>query len=249
MVAASALLLLSVFTGLLNPVDLSEILAAPPSSDYVEASDNPVTINGLLDAQRYAEWLAATSADVPGYVAAFAQHGFTRGYARSWSTLSGAKPRPGVSRRIYLVETVEEYSNGAGAQWRFDAIKSYTGGGGDDFVHEIATSIPDSFGAVAESGAYYFVMFVKGNDVYIVRFNAELDDMTDAVIRQATMQSETAPPYTIPPSRWVAAQSPAPANPTSYPSLKAILSIVIIAIVVVARGIGLIVGLIRRRPT
>jgi hypothetical protein len=248
MQATSFLLAITAFAGLLAPVDVAEILAAPPSSDYAQANDSTVTINGPLDSYTYGEWLASTSAEVSGNEAAFDQHGFTRGYARSWSTLSQARPHPGVSRHIYLVETIEEYSSHTGAQWRFDAIESYTKGGGDDFVREIASPIPDSFGAVAESGAYYFVMFVRGNDVYIVRFDAEVDDMTQAVVEQATRQSEIAPPYTIPPSQWVVAtQSPSADAESSPVSGKTIVSLVVVAIVFVGRAIGFVAGLVRRR--
>lgn len=180
--------------------DLSEILAPPPSADYIDVSDGSgPTLSGAFDSYRYAEWLGSSPSAVSDNKAAFDANGFTRGYARSWWWPSKSPPQIGYGRRNYLVETVEEYTSTLGAGWRFNGVRTELRQGGEGFLHEVATSLPNSFAVVANQGALFLVIFTKGNDVYIVRMESNLgDDLTNDVLKQAEDQFGMAPAGTTP---------------------------------------------------
>jgi hypothetical protein len=205
----TALIAVAALTAAPGSVDLAEILAPPPSADYTGLASSDSALNGPFNAHQYAVWLSATLSDAGRTEGFFNREGFTRGYARSWAALS-TKYSPGANRHNQLVETVEEYRSANGARARYAGVVSYTRGGADGFVQEIETSIPHAFGALIFGGLDYFVMFVKGNDVYIVRMSSDLDDMTAATVHQAQGQFDIAPAYTIPPSQW---QDPQPQQP------------------------------------
>ncbi len=208
-------------------IDLSEILAPAPSADYSPVKESN-TIDGPFDSRTYAGWLAGSSADAAGFAADFDANGFKRGYARSWVTLSSSTRQEGNSRRNYLIETVEEYSSDAGARWRFDGVVSGTRDPSGGLVREIKTSIDGSFGAETNGSSIFFVMFTKGNDVYIVRMETVMDDLTKAVVGQAQKQFFLAPPFTIPPAQWTTAQSAS--IPTASSSIPVSTAIVVLGI-------------------
>lgn len=229
--------------------DLSEILAPPPSSAWNDVTDSSgPTLSGAFDAQRYAEWLASSPTDVSGFRASFEAMGLTRGYARSWSTLSKSPPQVGYSRLNYLVETVEEYSSDIGSRSRFDGVKNALMPGGEDFVRQLPTSLPDSYAAVTNSGNTFLVVLMKGNDVYIVRMHSFADDLSQAVLKQAEVQYGLAPAGTTPPENVPTPQprsSPAAAvkiaNAEQYVGAG--------AVVVIALAVLLIYFGRRRNPT
>jgi hypothetical protein len=202
----TALIAIAAMTVAQGSVDLAEILAPPPTSDYLDSGGAQGGLTGAFDAHQYAVWLTATPSDAPRIENILRQEGFLRGYARSWTALSSTKASIGGNRHNRLIETVEEYNGGAGAQARYDGVVKFTRSG--QMVREIAPPVAHAFGAVTASGYSYFVMFVKGNDVYIVRMGSEVDDMTAIVVVQAKAQFAVAPPYTIAPSSWVTAPSP-----------------------------------------
>ncbi len=223
-------------------VDLSEILAPAPSADYSPVKESN-TIDGPFDSRTYAGWLAGSSADTAGIAADFDANGFKRGYARSWVTLSSNTRQQGFSRRNYLIETVEEYSSDAGARWRFDGVVSSTRGPSGGLVREIKTSIDGAFGAETNASSTFFVMFARGNDVYIVRMETAMDDLTKAVVAQAQKQFFLAPPFTIPPAQWTTAQPAGiPAASTSIP-----VSTAIVVLAITAALTGLVIVLVRGR--
>jgi len=225
-----------------SQIDLSEILAPAPSADYSPVKETS-TIDGPFDSRSYATWLAGTSADVAGYAAEFDANGFKRGYARSWVTLSSNTPQEGVSRRNYLIETVEEYASDAGARWRFDGVVSSTRGPSGNLVREIKTSIDGAFGAETDGSGIFFVMFAKGNDVYIVRMETAMDDLTKAVVAQGEKQFFLAPPFTIPPAQWTTGQ---PAGiPTASKSLPVSTAIAVLGITAILTS--LVIVFVRRR--
>ncbi len=224
-------------------IDLSEVLAPPPTADYSPVKES-TTLDGAFDSQRYAGWLAATASGGSLLASEFDSAGFKRGYARSWVATSPNKPQEGFSRRNYLIETVEEYSNDVAAQWRFNGVVNFTRGADGGLVREIdTTSVAGSYGAVADESYYYFVMFARGNDVYIVRMESSVDDMTTAIVSQAQKQFFLAPPFTIPPAQWTTAQ------PGSTPTASAFLpvSAAIIALGITAAVTGLVIVLVRLR--
>jgi hypothetical protein len=224
-------------------IDLSEILAPPPTADYSPVQES-ATLDGPFDAKRYAGWLAASAAGGSLLASEFEDAGFKRGFARSWVAISPNKPQEGFSRRNYLIETVEEYSNDVGAQWRFNGVVNFTKGTDGGLVREIDTaSIAGSYGAVADLSYYYFVMFARGNDVYIVRMESSVDDMTRAIVSQAQKQFFLAPPFTIPPAQWTTAQTASiPTASTSIP-----ISTAIFVLLMTAALTGLVFVLVRGR--
>jgi hypothetical protein len=242
--ALTACLVLAAMTAAHGSVDLAEILAPPPSADYADAGSSENVLNGAFTAHQYAQWLAPTLADVSAYESAFNQQGFKRGYARSWSALSSTKASPGTDRHNWLIETVEEYGSGSGAQSRYTDVMNFTRGGGQDFVREIETTIPNSFGAVIFSGALWFVMFVKGNDLYTVRMESNVDDMTAVTVQQAQVQFKEAPDYTIAPGQPTPVAGPAANRDTTG---KTIL-FAIVELAAVAAG-GVLILLSRRRSS
>ena len=225
-------------------IDLSEIMAPPPTAAYSSTNDS-ATINGPLSSVGYSVWQAETNIDFETNWDDFDRNGFKRGYARSWTWLSDSKPEEGFSRRNYLIETIEEYSSDVGARWRFDRVVNITTGPNGSLVRQIDTSsISGAFGAVQLNSFYFFVMFAKGNDVYIVRMETEIDDLTAAVVSQAQKQFFLAPPFTIPPAQWTTAQ---PTNtPTSSSSIPVPAALLILGLAAVVTA-GVIVG--RRRRT
>lgn len=249
--ALTAYFVLASMTVAQGSVDLAEILAPPPSADYADVAPSETVLNGAFTAHQYALWLARTASDAGGIEGVLVQEGFQRGYARSWSSLSSTKPSPGSSRYDWLVETVEEYGSANGAQARYAGVVSYTKAGADDYVREIETSIPRSFGAVIFSGYSYFVMFVKGNDVYIVRMESDLDDMTALTVHQAQAQFDLAPPNTIPPGQWQDPQASQPQGDHALDWIKLVLvslKLSILGFVLVVR-LALFILHIRRRAT
>jgi hypothetical protein len=209
-------------------IDLSEILAPAPTAAYSAVNDSN-TINGPFSSVYYSTWEAESNIDTLSNWDEFDRNGFKRGYARSWVWLSDSKAQEGFSRRNYLIETVEEYSSDAGARWRFDHVVKTTRGPDGSLVREIDTSsISGAFGAVQLNNSYFFVMFARGNDVYIVRMETEIDDLTTAVVTQAQKQSFLAPPFTIPPAQWSTGQ-PA-STPTSSGFISIPVALLILAI-------------------
>jgi len=224
-------------------IDLSEVLAPPPTTAYGATNDSN-TINGPLSSVGYSTWEAESNIDTLSNWAEFDSNGFKRGYARSWVWLSDSTAQEGFSRRNYLIETVEEYSSDAGSRWRFDHVANTARGPYGSLVREIDTSsISGAYGAVQLSSWYFFVMFAKGNDVYIVRMETEIDDLTKAVVSQAQKQFFLAPPFTIPPAQWTTGQ-PA-STPTGSGSLPVSTAIAVLGITAILTG--LVIVFVRRR--
>jgi len=225
-------------------IDLSEVLALPPTADYSPVEES-TTLDGPFNSQRYAGWLAGSSGDAAGIAADFDANGFKRGYARSWVTLSSSPRQEGFSPRNYLIETVEEYASDAGARWRFDGVVRGTRDPSGGLVREIKTSIDGAFGAETNESSTFFVMFAKGNDVYIVRMETAMDDLTKAVVAQGDRQFFLAPPFTIPPAQWTTGQ---PAGiPTASTSLPVTTAIAVLGITAILTGLVIVFVRGRRR--
>jgi hypothetical protein len=112
-------------------------------------------------------------------------------------------------------------------------------------VREIKTSIEGAFGAETNQSSTFFVMFAKGNDVYIVRMETTMDDLTKAVVAQGERQFFLAPPFTIPPAQWTTGQ---PASiPTASKSLPVSTAIAVLAITAILTGLVIVFVRGRRR--
>jgi len=227
-----------------SQIDLSEVLAPPPTADYSPVNES-TTLDGSFNSQRYAAWLAGSSGDAAALAADFDANGFKRGYARSWVTLSSKPRQEGFSPRNYLIETVEEYASDVDARWRFDGVVRGVRDPSGGLVREIKTSIDGAFGAETNGGSSFFVMFAKGNDVYIVRMETTMDDLTTAVVAQGERQFFLAPPFTIPPAQWTAGQLAS--IPTASTSLPVSTAIAVLGITAILTGVVIVFVRSRRR--
>lgn len=244
-VTLSALVAFVSMTFAPGTTDLAEVLAPPPSSDYADAAADPHALSGPFDSHQYAEWLGSTAGDATAIQHSFDENGFSRGYARSWSALSQTPAQIGFSRRNYLIETVEEYSSDAGARWRYEGVVNYAKSSDNGFVRQIETLVPGAFGAVTQSGAEFFVIFVKGNDTYIVRMESNADDMTSLAVKQAQVQFTVAPAFTIPPPRSTSTPRPLIAGGSNSAQAKAIIAESILGVILV--GLVLMLAVRARR--
>ena len=221
-------------------VDLSTTLAAPPSSDYVEATPSATILDGPFTAQQYADFVTAIGANSGDIKTAFTADGFKRGFARSW-----------VERRTQriLVERVFELSSGSGATSLYSQLKlgAQTA---SSYRSDIDTSsIPNSFGMRADTNSggttvHEFVgAFVKGNDVYIVDMGSFTEDLTSEFQSQATAEYFLAPNETIPRSQWTSRLTVISTSP-AFQAGSIIAGLIVL--VLVLGVLLLVVGLMRR---
>ncbi|HEV2216626.1 MAG TPA: hypothetical protein VGV88_03530 [Candidatus Dormibacteraeota bacterium] len=176
-----------------NP-HLSQVLAEPPSTGYVElASHTPGILEGPFDAGTYA---SIGGIDMQSSITTLAQDGFIAGYGRAW-----VQQAP---NRV-LVEIVVAFTGGPGAKrWlRQSQMADLTD---PTFQHSITVDgIETYYGARMSDSSSYFAdafVFVKGNDGFLVSTISSFDDLGDSAAMQTRVQYRHAPAYTIPPSGW-----------------------------------------------
>ena len=182
-----------------NP-HLSQVLAEPPSTGYVElASHTPGILEGPFDAGTYA---SIGGIDMQSSITTLAQDGFIAGYGRAW-----VQQAP---NRV-LVEIVVAFTGGPGAKrWlRQSQMADLTD---PTFQHSITVDgIETYYGARMSDSSSYFAdafVFVKGNDGFLVSTISGFDDLGDSAAAQTRVQYRHAPAYTIPPSGWPGATAP-----------------------------------------
>jgi hypothetical protein len=181
--------------------DLSEVLAAPPGSDYSELAPSSTVLDGPYDISHYAQHLGVGGpSEVSAALAAF---GFRRAYARTWAEPTKGSYVPGANPRRILSEVVEEYVDGAGAGRRFAEVRDVSTVG-DGVILIDSRSIPDSYGVRVGSAysldEYFQVVFFKGNALYTVSMASATDDLTSQTLAQAAAEFALAPASTVPPS-------------------------------------------------
>jgi len=182
-----------------NP-HLSEILAEPPSTGYVElASNTPGILEGPFDAGAYA---SIGGLDMQSTINTLAKDGFIAGYGRAWVQQSPSR---------VMVEIVVAFTGGNGAkQWLQQSQQADMTD--PTFQHSITVDgIQTYYGARMSDSTSYFAdafLFVKGNDGFLVSTISGVDDLGDSAAAQTRVQYRRAPAYTIPPSGWPGAKSP-----------------------------------------
>jgi hypothetical protein len=214
---------------------LDTILAAPPSPDYVEDSESQGTPIGDFSAGAYVGYLQPD--DQAATFKTLNEDGFVAGYGKSWTASRGGRAQ---------VEIVVAFSGGRGARrWlttsevaaRTDQYYSgpivVRGLGPYAGVHYADPKAP-SYADV--------VMFVKGNDFFLVGFLAQDANLDEAAAMQSKAQYDFAPAASIPPSRW-------PENAGTSPRLPVPLLALIAGASVVAAALAVAVVLlvVRRR--
>ena len=182
-----------------NP-HLSEILAEPPSTSYVEvASHTPGILEGPFDAGTYA---SIGGLDMQTTITTLAKDGFIAGFGRAWVQQSPSR---------VMVEIVVAFTGGNGAkQWlQQSQVADMTD---PTFQHSITVDGIDSYyGARMSDSSSYFAdafLFVKGNDGFLVSTISGVDDLGDSAALQTRVQYRHAPAFTIPPEGWPGAKAP-----------------------------------------
>jgi len=181
-----------------NPL-LSQVLAAPPSTGYVElASHTPGILEGPFDAGTYA---SIGGIDMQSTINTLAKDGFIGGFGRAWVQQSPSR---------VMVEIVVAFTGGSGAkQWlQQSQLADLTD---PTFQHAITVDgIETYYGARMSDTSSYFAdafLFVKGNDGFLVSTISGFDDLGDSAAAQTRVQYRHAPAYTIPPSGWPGAKA------------------------------------------
>lgn len=184
-----------------NPTPhLSQVLAEPPSTGYVELNDNtPGILEGPFDAGKYA---SIGGIDMQSTITTLAKDGFVAGYGRAWVQQSPTR---------VLVEIVVAFTGGKGAkQWLQQSQMADMAD--PTFQHSITVEGIDSYyGARMSDTTSYFAdafLFVKGNDGFLVSTISAADDLGDSAAAQTKVQYRHAPAYTLPPSGWPGAPAP-----------------------------------------
>ena len=212
---------------------LGTILAAPPSPDYVEDTESSGTPVGAFDAGAYVGYIQPE--DQAATFKALNDDGFVAGYGRSWTAESDGRA---------LVEIVVAFSGGRGARrWlttseamaRSDQYYSgaiTVGGLGPYAGVRYADPKAPSYADV--------VMFVKGNDFFLVGFLSQSATLGEAAATQSKLQYDFAPAASIPPSRW-------PENAATSPMLLRPVAVIAVATIVAAALAVVVVMLVVRR--
>lgn len=205
---------------------LDTILAAPPSPDYVEDTESSGTPVGDFDAGAYVGYLQPD--DQAATFKALNDDGFVAGYGKSWTAQSDSRA---------LVEIVVAFSGGRGARrW----LTTSEAAARTDQYYSGAIVVG---GLGAYAGVHYadpkapsyadVVMFVKGNDFFLVGFLAQAATLGDAAATQSKLQYDFAPAASIPPSRWPENAGTSPRLPVPPVAVMAGASIVAAALAVV----------------
>ena len=201
--AFAAVSMLPVSTAIATPdpnPHLSQILAEPPGTGYVElASHTPGILEGPFDAGTYA---SIGGLDMQTTITTLARDGFIAGFGRAWVQQSPSR---------VMVEIVVAFTGGKGARlWlQQSQLADLTD---PTFQHSISVDgIETYYGARMSDSSSYFAdafLFVKGNDGFLVSTISGFDDLGDSAAEQTRVQYRHAPPYTIPPSGWPGAKAP-----------------------------------------
>jgi hypothetical protein len=177
---------------------LADILAKPPTADYVEtAATAPGALEGQFDAHTF-----VMKTEAPNGAAVeqtLATDGFVDGYWRTWIQKSGAH---------ILAELVMAFSGGDGAKhWLAGAEKADKAD--SNYLHSLSIGGIDRY-----YGAHFYYTsnhnygdwyaFVKGNDYFGVIVVSPKDDLGTTAADQTKVQYTSAPSATIPQSEWPA---------------------------------------------
>ncbi|TMD75910.1 MAG: hypothetical protein E6I77_10065 [Chloroflexi bacterium] len=145
---------------------LSQVLAEPPTTSYVElASHTPGILEGPFDAGTYA---SIGGIDMQSTINTLAKDGFISGFGRAWVQQSPSR---------VMVEIVVAFTGGDGAkQWLQQSQDADMTD--PTFQHSITVDgIETYYGARMSDSSSYFAdafLFVKGNDGFLVRKMAPL---------------------------------------------------------------------------
>jgi len=220
---------------------LDGILIKPPGTGYKEEPKATLgIIEGPFDAAKYAEVTAAP--DPASAAKTLTDDGFLTGFGRTWVSAGNAH---------VFVEAIMSFSGAKGAKtWlrqseaadkadpsyvqalTITGIDTYYGARLVDKVHKI---YGDAF------------VFVKGNDVVLVTYVSNKNDVGAIAAIQTRKQYDATPAYTIPPAEWPESKVVA-TSPFSGSTFKTIGLIVGVLFLLGLIGAGGFILWSRRRP-
>jgi hypothetical protein len=218
-----------------QPPALSTLLASPPSADFVEDTEPEGIPIGQFDAGAYVEYLQPE--DQSTTVQALKKDGFVVGFGKSWTAQSDGR---------VLAELVVAFNGGRGARnWLATSeamARANQYYAGDIAVDGIGRYVGVHY-AEPKAPAYAdVVMFVKGNDFFLVGFESRAADLGDAVAAQSRLQYEFAAPASIPPAQW-----PENANASSRPPIALfMIAMAGLSVIVAAVAVAVVLWLNRR---
>jgi hypothetical protein len=242
-IALATILLLQSAIALAAPTPspgLDGILIKPSGTGYVEqAKAAPGIVEGPFDAAKYAEITSAPNASATEQ--ALARAGFMSGYGRTWVTagnahvfveavmvFTGAK---GATSWLRQSEAADKADPNYTQALTVAGIDTYYGARLIDKVHKI---YGDAF------------VFAKGNDLVLVTYASNKNDLATIAAAQTKRQFDAAPPYTIPPAQWPESQVSSTSAVTGLKTIALIVGAIIVLGLIAAAGVILWT---RRRPS
>ncbi len=218
---------------------LDGILIKPPGTGYKEEPKaTPGFFEGPFDAAKYAEVTAAP--DAAAMAKALIKAGFLTGFGRTWVSagnahvfveaimaFSGAK---GATTWLRQSEAADKADPGYTQALTISGIDTYYGARLVDKVHKV---YGDAF------------VFAKGNDLVLVTYVSNKNDLGTVAATQARKQFDATPAYTIPPDQW---PESAVVSSSPFSGLKTIGLIIGALILLGLTGAGGFIFWSRRRP-
>jgi hypothetical protein len=241
-IGVAAVVLLQSATALAAPTPspaLAGLLVKPPGTGYKEEPKATASIvEGPFDAAKYAAVTAAPDAALTAQ--ALVRDGFLAGYGRTWYStghahvyfeavmaFTGAK---GATTWLRQSETADKADVNYSQALTITGIDTYYGARLVDKVHKI---YGDAF------------VFVKGNDVYLVTYVSNKNDLASIAATQTKKQYDAAPPFTIPQAQWPESKVP---SSSPFGGLRTIGTIVGVLLILGLIGAGGFLFWSRRRP-
>lgn len=163
--------------------NLHDLLAPPPSSDWVEFAANQADVLvGAFTAQSYASFVQGAGGTPTTLVQQLGAYGFVDGYSREWQQ---------SATQDVVLERVFEFKDGGGAGYWYTDLKTEAEGFAE-YSGEIpgAAAIPGSFGAVltltGTTERQWRVDFARDNLVVVVHTGSLSADLSGLAVKQAT---------------------------------------------------------------
>ena len=199
--------------------DLRGLLAAPPSSDWLERSPTPQTLAGAFDAHAYDVFVA----DNGGSEDALKKYRFVAGYDREWEQ---------KVTQDYLVERVFQFQQASGANYWYGDLKL-----DNQTTREFKRDIP-ALGATSSFGVQldypdgnhgYRIYFTRANLMVQVNMYSDTNDLSASVLSQAQAQ------YGLTPASGI--NVVATSNPTLSKSTAEIMGFAFIGLIVLVSAV------------
>ena len=217
---------------------LNGLLLKPPGTGFKEEPKATATIfEGPFDAAKYA---TVTAAPNPAQTAQLLIHdGFLTGYGRTWfftghahayvevvMAFTGAK---GATTWLRQSEAADKADPSYVQALTISSIGTYYGARLADKVHKVYA---DEF------------VFVKGNDLWVVTYVSNKNDLASIAATQTRKQYDAAPAFTIPQAQWPESK----VSTSPFDSLKIVGAVIAGVLILGLLAAGALILRSRRRP-